>query len=103
MVLVEAFKDPSHKNSMIHDENAYTNEMMNHCHVGQKGRALIYASLRYNGSRQWGFTGVLIYQTSMMYRKALLGCLCYICFPKLCIFGICSALYTQTLLLDNKV
>ena len=47
--------------------------------------------------------GVLIYQTSMMYPKALLGCLCYICSPEPCILSICSALYPQTLLLDNEV
>ena len=61
MVLVEAFKDPSHKTSITYDENAYTkvfgvdagwqcsneqrggNITMNHCHVCQKARALMYA------------------------------------------------------------
>ena len=72
MVLVEAFKDPSHKTSITNDKNLYIkvfgvdagwqcsheqlggNIMMAHCHVCGKGRALMYAPLRYNGSRQWG-------------------------------------------------
>ena len=73
MVLVEAFKDPSHKTSVMYDENAYIkifgvdagwqcsheqrggDIMMDHCHVCQKAQALMYASLRYNGSRRWGW------------------------------------------------